>query len=151
MSANPPHLNSLRAFLEEHQKLTRRIAELRRWWSELDELGIRKFGEMASRVQELRDLLAAHFAEEESGGYLSSALAAAPEFTAQAAALGGEHAQFLERLDHLIARLRDSEETSHFWRTARAGGRADHCGPPSARASRKCSGPCRLPGRRGDP
>jgi len=120
MSANPAHLNSLRAFLEEHQKLTRGIAELRRWWSELDELGIRKFGEMASRVQELRVLLADHFAEEESGGYLSSALAAAPEFTAQAAALGGEHAQFLERLDHLIARLRDSEDASNYWRASRA-------------------------------
>jgi len=119
MSTNPPNLTTLRAFLEEHQNLTRRIAELRRWWSELDELGIRKFGEMASRVQELRNLLAEHFAEEETGGYLSAALAAAPKFERQAATLGGQHPQFLERLDHLIARLRDSETTSHYWRSSR--------------------------------
>jgi hypothetical protein len=120
VSTNPPKLNSLRAFLEEHQKLTRRIADLRRWWSELDDLGLRKFGEMASRVQELRDLLAEHFAEEESGGYLSSALAVAPQFEAQAAALGEQHAQFLQRLDHLIGRLQDSETTSNYWRASRA-------------------------------
>ncbi len=57
-------------FLEEHQDLMRRIAELRKWWSELDALGIRKFGETAFRIEELRDLLAEHFAEEERGGYL---------------------------------------------------------------------------------
>ena len=110
---------SLRTFLEEHQNLTRRIAGLRKWLSELDALGARKFGEMAFRVQELRDLLAEHFQEEERDGYLASALAIAPQFTAQAADLCQEHPQFLDRLDNLIARVRDSEPPSDYWRTAR--------------------------------
>jgi hypothetical protein len=112
--------SSLNSFLKEHQELARRIAELRKWWTELDELGIRKFGEMAFRVQELRDLLAEHFTEEERGGYLSSALTAAPQFAPQAATLCAQHPQFLERLDHLIGRLRDSEPTSTYWRASRS-------------------------------
>ncbi len=119
MPAEPQALSSLHAFLKEHQEVARRIAELRQWWSELDALGIRKFGEMASRVRELRDLLAEHFAEEERDGYLSAALAAAPRFSKLAGTLCEQHGQFLERLDHLIARLRDSEPTSHYWRASR--------------------------------
>ena len=94
------------------------MPKLQKWWTELDELGIRKFGEMAFRVQELRDLLAEHFADEERGGYLGSALAVAPQFASQAATLCTEHAQFLERLDHLVARLRYSEATSNYWRAS---------------------------------
>jgi hypothetical protein len=110
---------SLHTFLEEHQNLTRRIAELRKWWSELDALGVRKFGEMAFRMQELRDLLADHFEKEERGGYPVSALAVAPQLSAQAADLCRQHPQFLDRLDTMIARVRDSEPSSDYWRTGR--------------------------------
>jgi hypothetical protein len=119
MADRPRTVVSLHTFLEEHQNLTRRIAELRKWWSELDALGARKFGEMAFRVQELRDLLAEHFQEEERDGYLGSALAVAPQFTAQASELCQQHPQFLDRLDNLIMRVRDSEPPSDYWRTAR--------------------------------
>jgi iron-sulfur cluster repair protein YtfE (RIC family) len=110
---------SLHTFLEEHQDLTHRIAELRKWWSELDALGTRKFGEMAFRMQELRDLLAEHFQEEERDGYLASALAVAPQFAAQAVDLCKQHQQFLDQLDKMIARVRDSEPASDYWRTVR--------------------------------
>jgi len=119
MDDKPQTAVSLHTFLEAHQTLTRRIAELRKWWSELDALGDRKFGEMAFRVQELRDLLAEHFEEEERDGYLASALAVAPQFSAQAADLCSQHPQFLDRLDNLIGRVRDSEPRSDYWRTAR--------------------------------
>jgi len=110
---------SLHTFLEEHQDLTRWIAELRKWWLELDALGTRKFGEMAFRMQELRDLLAEHFQQEERDGYLASALAVAPQFVAQAPDLCKQHQQFLDRLDKMIAKVRDSEPASDYWRTAR--------------------------------
>jgi hypothetical protein len=119
MADKPQTTVSLHTFLEEHQNLTRRIAELRKWWSELDALGDRKFGEMAFRVQELRNLLAEHFEEEERGGYLTSALAVAPHFSVQAADLCRQHPEFLDRLDKLIARVRDSQLPSDYWRTAR--------------------------------
>jgi ABC-type transporter Mla subunit MlaD len=119
MAENSQTNSSSHTFLEEHQILARRIAELRQWWSELDALGVRKFGETAFRIEELRDLLAEHFAEEEQGGYLSAALASAPEFTGQAADLLQQHARFLDRLDKLIAVIRESESASDYWRTAR--------------------------------
>jgi hypothetical protein len=119
MADRPQSSVSLHTFLEEHQNLTHRIAELRKWWSELDALGVRKFGEMAYRVQEWRDLLAAHFEEEERGGYLASALAVAPQLSAQAVDLCRQHPQFLDRLDKMIARVRDSESSSDYWRTVR--------------------------------
>jgi hypothetical protein len=119
MADRPQTTVALHTFLEEHQNLTRRIAELRKWWSELDALGARKFGEMAFRVQELRKLLAEHFEEEERDGYLASALAVAPQFSIQAADLCRQHRQFLDQLDNLIARVRDSEPSSDYWRTAR--------------------------------
>ncbi|HXY36520.1 MAG TPA: hemerythrin domain-containing protein [Planctomycetaceae bacterium] len=119
MSTESRSLNSLQALLKEHQEIARRIAELRQWWSELDSLGIRKFGEMAFRVQELRDLLAEHFAGEERDGYLRAALAVAPQFTRPAATLREEHAQFLERLDQQIARLQQCEPESGYWRESR--------------------------------
>jgi hypothetical protein len=67
----------------------------------------------------LRDLLAEHFKEEERDGYLASALAVAPHFSAQVADLRSQHPQFLDRLDNLIPRVRDSEPSSDYWRTAR--------------------------------
>ncbi len=74
---------------------------------------------MAFRVQNLRDLLAEHFAEEERDGYLRAALAAAPQFTRHAATLREQHARFLERVDHLIKRLPQCEPVSPYWRELR--------------------------------
>ena len=119
MATNSQPHTSLHAFLKEHQELGRRMTELRQWWSELDALGMRKFGEMAFRVHEVRDLLAEHFAEEERDGYLSAALAAAPQFSRPAETLREQHAQFLERFDRMVARLRESEPSSQYWRALR--------------------------------
>ncbi len=119
MPQRPQPIVSAHTFLEQHQSLSRRIAELRKWWSELDALGARKFGEMAFRMQELRDLLTEHFEEEERDGYLASALAVAPHFSVQAAELCRQHPHFLDRLDSQIARVRDSEPSSDDWRAAR--------------------------------
>jgi iron-sulfur cluster repair protein YtfE (RIC family) len=118
--AEKPQSAMLQTFLDEHLQLNRRIADLCKWWSELDQLGTPKFGEMAFRVEELRNLLAEHFAEEERGGYLASALEVAPRFAAQSAELCRQHRQFLDRLDDLIARARAAEPPSGLWRAARS-------------------------------
>jgi Hemerythrin HHE cation binding domain len=114
-----PQSAALHTFVEEHLELNRQIAELRKWWSELDELGLPKFGEMAFRVEELRNLLAEHFDEEERNGILDSAAKVAPEFAAQSARFQQEHHQFLDRLDRLIAEARLPQPPSALWRSAR--------------------------------
>jgi len=119
MTTKPRTANSVDAFLDEHRKLAQKLAELRRWWDELDQLGSRKFGEMAYRIEELRGLLAEHFEEEERDGYLASALAIAPQYATQADDLAHEHVQFLERLDGLVGRLREAAPASEYWRNAR--------------------------------
>jgi hypothetical protein len=81
--------------------------------SDLDSVCLRLFGFRHE------DMLSEHFAEEERGGYLKSALTVAPEFSAQAAKLRPQHTQFLERLDHLITRLHESETSWTYWRTSR--------------------------------
>lgn len=111
--------HSLRWLLEDHLVLRRRIAEMRQWWAELDELGLPKFGEMGTRLEELRDLLAEHFADEERDGYLAAALAAAPRFSRKAEELREQHGQFLEDLNNFINRLKASECGFTCWHEAR--------------------------------
>lgn len=94
----------------EHTLLLARIEELRQFWREVCELGDGpKFGEMASRVSNLRSLLQGHFADEEHGGYFASVLKVAPRFTDEARQLQAQHAEFLECLDQLIECLRKSQ------------------------------------------
>ena len=106
--------------LAEHRELLSQIADLRQFWREVCQLGDGpKFGEMASRVTNIRSLLQHHFEREECGGYLSSALKTAPQFADEAAQLQMQHAGFLASLDQLIDCLKRSQCGS--WQGAFAG------------------------------
>lgn len=106
------------ALLEEHRRLNHQIGGLCRWASELTDIGQPRFGELGERLRELRSVLAAHFADEEAGGYLADALDAAPQFAHQAAELKCQHSQFLERLDGFIARLTAAQPPFRYWHDA---------------------------------
>lgn len=103
------------ALLGEHRELMRDIAELRRWCKQLDEIGIPKYGELGSRLTELRQRLNAHFLEEESGGYLASALTVAPRYARDAGRLLEQHRELLQRLDEFIERLQAVEPPFDCW------------------------------------
>jgi iron-sulfur cluster repair protein YtfE (RIC family) len=77
-----------------------------------------KFGEMGSQVENLRDILAEHFAAEEQDGYLSSALAVAPNLQRQVNELQSQHGHLLEALNDLINRLKMSEPPFQSWQAA---------------------------------
>jgi hypothetical protein len=103
---------------EEHAELTRRLAALRKWWMELDQFGMPKFGEMGSQLENLRDILAEHFSTEEKGGYLAPALAVAPHLSRQVNELQSQHGQLLESLNGFINRLQMSEPPFESWQAA---------------------------------
>jgi hypothetical protein len=119
MVENLPNALSFEGFVTEHHELMKKLGALRNWWSELAEIGTPRFGELGNRVKELRAMLAAHFEIEETGGYLSAALAAAPQLAPRAAELEAQHRQFLDRLDDLCVRLCRHESAFPGWQAAR--------------------------------
>jgi len=104
----------LQMILEEHREISSQIADLIHFWNEVYELGQGpKYEEMAWRVQTLRKLLAAHFTDEERGGYPAPVLQQTPHFCTQAEELRQQHTQFLNSLDDYIDRLRRRESGFH--------------------------------------
>ncbi len=119
MAESPPD-RLLKALQSEHDEVSEQIANLRAFWSEVNELGQGpKYEEMGSRVRNLRELLANHFACEERDGYLAPALKRAPRYTAQADQLRREHPQFLDSIDHIVNRLQSCESAYQCWQEVR--------------------------------
>jgi len=110
----------LQMLLREHAELSENILDLRRFWNEVNELGQGpKYEEMGSRVRDMRQLLAKHFANEERDGYLTPALHELPRFAEQAEDLRQQHQQFLDTLDGFIGRLQTCESAFHCWQEVR--------------------------------
>ena len=119
MTKNANSSPSLTRLLEEHRELMGRISEIRKWWAELDQFGLPKFGEMGTRVEELKHILVEHFLEEEKDGYLAEALAVAPQYAGQAEELQKQHGEMLETLNDFSQRLEMSEPPFDSWQKAR--------------------------------
>lgn len=116
MSERHPEYDRL---IDEHRELMGKVAEFSQWWEQLDELGTPHFREMGNRLNELRGLLARHFADEEAGGYLGGILDVAPQFAHAVEELQPQHAQFLQSLDDLIGRLKAVEPPFESWQAAK--------------------------------
>lgn len=110
----PAHL----ALLDAHTEVERQLDQLSCWKMQLCELGQPRFGEMGMRLREIRQLLTAHFAAEEEGGYLAPALSAAPQFTRRAEGLQHQHREFLRDLDEMVVRLTASPAQFPAWSDA---------------------------------
>lgn len=106
------------ALLDEHTLVESRLDDFGRWRAELCQLGQPRFGEMGMRIQQIRNLLADHFAAEEEDGYLSAALRVAPQFTARAEQLQRQHQEFLQQLDDHIRRLTATPAQFASWSDA---------------------------------
>lgn len=63
----------------------------------------------------LRNRVAAHFGEEEQGGYLSAALTAAPRLTHQAEELLRQHVKLIQELDEVLHEVRAPQRTEASW------------------------------------
>jgi hypothetical protein len=102
-----------------HEKLRHKIQDLSVWLKEADEYGRPQFGQLGDRVRAIRDVVARHFAEEEDGGYMSAALAAAPHVADRAGKLLAEHAQLLAKFDRLSDALCECPTKYTLWGDAR--------------------------------
>ena len=76
-------------------------------------------GEARAALGVLREHLAAHFLQEERGGFIEESIARMPRLAAAAAGVLGDHPRLLAELDRLIERLAVPDISPASW--ARAG------------------------------
>jgi iron-sulfur cluster repair protein YtfE (RIC family) len=70
------------------------------------------------RLEELRDHLARHFAQEEEGGYLEESLTRMPRLSQAVRDVLADHPALLAELDGLLERLAARDIGSEAWRQA---------------------------------
>ena len=100
--------------LAEHQELMQKIADVRQFWHEVDELGQGpKCEELAERIAGIHEHLRLHFAAEERDGYLGPAVTKAPRYADEATALKAEHGALLQSLESLSDELK-AGDTEHW-------------------------------------
>jgi hemerythrin len=69
------------------------------------------FSDVVRVLQQIRDELAHHFAEEETSGCLEEARSRCPRLSAQAERVRAEHPDILRNIERLIAQALDGEQT----------------------------------------
>ncbi|HAH49281.1 hemerythrin domain-containing protein [Gimesia sp.] len=112
-----PH-EHLQYLLDEHEQILSHIKDLHRWWSELYEHGLPKYGEMGTRMEGLRDLLRKHFLDEEQEGYFKPVMEEEPGFCIMVPDFEEQHKEFLCRVDDFSTRLKLSNPPFRSWNEA---------------------------------
>ncbi len=103
---------------QDHRSLMSAIGDVRQWVRDVSELGMPRFGELGVRLRPFRELLSAHFADEESGEFPASGGQSGDGQPKAGENLAGLHHRILEDLDSMIARLRASEPPFRSWQAA---------------------------------
>ena len=101
----------LEQVLAEHQELRRLLTNVQR----LLVVGESEKRELIAQVCELVDLCEAHFAEEETGGYMHDVIKAAPRLSHRAELLLAQHEHLLESLEALRVLVQSGVESA-AWR-----------------------------------
>lgn len=109
------HRNAAEKMLTDHNALMSGICCNRRWIYELCELGMPRFGELATRLRELRSALVSHFHDEEA---FSAALRESGAKVVLNHDLEKTHQELLQRLDVMISRLQSPHEQFSGWHAA---------------------------------
>ncbi len=108
----------LQFLLDEHAEIHSHMKELNDWWVQLYEKGLPKFGEMGTRVEGFRDLLAKHFDDEEQEGYFKPIFDESPGFCIMVPDFKKQHAEILCRIDDFTTRLKETESPFQSWNEA---------------------------------
>jgi hypothetical protein len=106
--------------LAEHRDLHARLLELRAEFGQPRRPGAAGLESLRGRLRSLREHLAGHFAQEESGGHLEESIARIPRLSHAARAVVAEHPRLLAELDALLERLAVRDIPDASW-TASAG------------------------------
>lgn len=106
-------------FHHEQHGLHEKIDEWRKWWSELADLGVPRFGEMHDRVRLIRDRLETHFQHEEESGIFQEISDMKPKHAQLATQLLSDHQKLLNDLSRLGARLGATDPEFATWGDAR--------------------------------
>jgi iron-sulfur cluster repair protein YtfE (RIC family) len=109
----------LEAFAREQDSAHRKIAQWREWCRELCEMGDPRFGEMGTRLEQIRSDLSRHFTHEDRGGCFGKIAAAHPELAERIARIEAQHEELLGDLDEMIERLETCEPGFSSWGDAR--------------------------------
>jgi iron-sulfur cluster repair protein YtfE (RIC family) len=109
----------LEAFAREQGAVHEKIAQWREWCRELCEMGDPRFGEMGTRLEQIRNDLSAHFNHEEQCGCMGEVVAAHPELAGRVTQIETQHEQLLNDLNEMIARLESEEPAYASWGEAR--------------------------------
>ena len=101
----------------EDRELESCLDQLRDWMHEVSLLGIPRFGEMATRLQPVREQLIQHFhSENELVDELAELYpAGSPEIAAIRRQADRDHEALLSRLDGLTARMNELEPSFDSW------------------------------------
>ncbi|WP_145218763.1 hemerythrin domain-containing protein [Gimesia alba] len=118
MNKNTNSHEHLQYLLDEHEQILTHMKELNDWWTELDERGLPKFGEMGTRVERFRELLAKHFEDEEQEGYFKPVLDETPGFCIMVPDFKEKHTAILCQIDDFISRLKHPEPPFENWNAA---------------------------------
>jgi hypothetical protein len=110
--------------LAEHRELFMRMQAVRTALADRQPPTARRFADLRAGLQELREHLRAHFAQEEQGGFMEESIARMPRLAPAAAAIMRQHPALLAELDALIERLSGGDISAEAW--ARAGHDFDH-------------------------
>lgn len=102
---------------QEWAAIHREITEWRCWWTEVREMGIPHFGEMALRIGQIREQLKQHFQHEEQTNPFVSLTDPCDQATARS--LLQEHQTLLEDLDAFIKQLEECGCDEMCWGDAR--------------------------------
>lgn len=104
----------------EDEELATQVDTIRQWMRELDQLGRQHFGETATRLRELRELMVTHFdRESEMVEKLGKIYRMdSPEVSAVRKQSARDHQNLLLRVDALIERLDRLEPPYNSWQEA---------------------------------
>lgn len=104
--------------LGQHRDLHARLLALRADFAAAHASGQVPVQGIRDRLQELRDHLCDHFAQEEQGGFLEESIARIPRLAAAAREVVADHPRLLAEIDALLERLPVRDIREEAWNEA---------------------------------